>query len=270
MDLPVNSMNPINPINLGSMEKQMAMQQELMAAISHEIRTPVARLSFALQLFQDALVEDKVGERHEYMMSSCNGMSKDLEEINDLVAEIMTYIYLEDGGPRIVFQKVEVKAVLINMCLQYSSLNPQLDISVDPSLDDLIIDVEPVQLRRACQNLVGNAVKYAKSTVALGYRLDGDICVLTVEDDGPGIPEFEYGRIFAPFTRLGESRNRSAGGFGLGLSIVRRIAYWHGGRAIAGRSEALGGASMMIRLPVHQPTENLRGPSMADLVDSSA
>ena len=66
MDLPVN---PMNPINLGSMEKQMAMQQELMAAISHEIRTPVARLSFALQLFQDALVEDKVGERHEYMMS---------------------------------------------------------------------------------------------------------------------------------------------------------------------------------------------------------
>jgi two-component system sensor histidine kinase RstB len=261
---------PANPINLGIMEQQMALQQELMAAISHEIRTPVARLSFALQLFQDALVEGNVGDRHEYMMSSCEGMSKDLEEINDLVAEIMTYIHLEDGGPRIVFQKVNVKTVLIDMCVQFASLNPQLNISVDPSLEDLIIDAEPVQLRRACQNLVGNAVKYTQSAVALGYRLDGDCCVLTVEDDGPGIPESEYGRVFAPFTRLDKSRSRSTGGFGLGLSIVRRIAYWHGGRAIAGRSEALGGASMMIRLPVHQLTESLQGPSMAHLVDSSA
>lgn len=260
---------PVNPMNLGSMEKQMALQQELMAAISHEIRTPVARLSFALQLFQDTLAQDKVGERHQYMMSTCEGMSKDLEEINDLVAEVMTYIHLEDGGPRIVFQKVDVKTILINMCMQYASLNPQLNISVDPSLDDLIIDVEPVQLRRAYQNLVGNAVKYAKSTVALGYRLDGDSCILTVEDDGPGIPESQYGRVFAPFTRLDESRHRSTGGFGLGLSIVRRIAYWHGGRAIAGRSEDLGGASMMIRLPVHQTTENLQGVSKAHLVDSS-
>ena len=256
---------PVNPMSLGRMEKQMALQQELMAAISHEIRTPVARLTFALQLLQDAMTEDKSSKRHKYMMSSCEGMAQDLEEINDLVAEIMTYIHLEDGGPRIIFQKVNVKAILTNLCIQYSS--SQLNISVAPSLDDLIIDVEPVQLRRACQNLVGNAVKYAKSTVILGYQLDGNSCVVTVEDDGPGIPEMEYGRVFAPFTRLDESRSRSTGGFGLGLSIVRRIAYWHGGRAIAGRSEVLGGANMMIRLPVRQLTGSLLEPSMVHLAD---
>jgi two-component system sensor histidine kinase RstB len=258
---------PVNPMSLGRMEKQMALQQELMAAISHEIRTPVARLTFALQLLKDAMTGDESGKRHEYMMSSCEGMAQDLEEIKDLVAEIMTYIHLEDGGPRIIFQKVDVKAILTNVCIQYSSSNSQLNISVAPSVDDLIIDVEPVQLRRACQNLVGNAVKHAKSTVILGYQLDGESCVLTVEDDGPGIPEMEYGRVFAPFTRLDESRNRSTGGFGLGLSIVRRIAYWHGGRAIASRSEVLGGANMMIRLPVRQPKGNLPEPSMAHLAD---
>ena len=261
---------PANPMILGRMEQQMALQQELMAAISHEIRTPVARLSFALQLLQDALEEDKAGERQIDMMSSCKGMAQDLEEINDLLAETMTYIHLEEGGPRIIFQKVDVKTILINLCVQYSSLNPQLNITVDPSLDDLIVDVEPVQLRRACQNLLGNAVKYATSTVLLGYRLDADSCVLTVEDDGPGIPESEYGRVFSPFTRLDESRNRSTGGFGLGLSIVRRIAYWHGGRAIAGRSNKLGGANMMIRLPVHQPTDSLPVPSMTHLSGSFA
>jgi len=259
----------VNPMNLGRMEKKMALQQELMAAISHEIRTPVARLSFALQLLQDALEVDKVSERQQQMMSSCKGMSQDIEEINDLAAEIMTYIHLEDGGPRIIFQKVQANHILANMCDQYSNLNPQLDISLDPLLDDLTIDAEPVQLRRACQNLVSNAVKYAQTKVRLGCHLEGDCCFITVEDDGPGIAESEYGRVFAPFTCLDESRNRKIGGFGFGLFIVRRIAYWHGGRAIAGRSKALGGANMRIRLPVHQPKESFAEPSMAGPVDLS-
>ena len=260
---------PVNPMNLGRMEKRMALQQELMAAISHEIRTPVARLGFALQLLQDALEGGKVSEQQQKMMSSCQGMAQDLDEINDLVAEIMTYIHLEDGGPRIIFQKVEVKSIVNQMCLQYANLNPQLEISVAPLLDNIVIDAEPVQLRSACQNLVGNAIKYARSKVMLGYHLEGDFCVLTVEDDGPGIAEAEYGRVFAPFTRLDGSRNRKTGGFGLGLSIVRRIAYWHGGRAVAGRSKAFGGANMMIRLPVHQPKDNLAEPSIVSPLDSS-
>ena len=261
---------PVNPMILGRMEKRMALQQELMAAISHEIRTPVARLRFALQLLQDILDDDRFSEQQQRMKSSCEGMAQDLEEINDLVVEIMTYIHLEDGGPRIIFQKVDAKNILINLAAQYAPLNPQLNIRVDPLLDGLMIDAEPVQLRRACQNLVGNACKYAQSTVSLGYHLEGDFCVLKVEDDGPGIPESDYGHVFAPFTRLDESRNRSTGGFGLGLSIVRRIAYWHGGRAIAGRSESLGGANMMIRVPVHQPKGSLQVPLMHDPADPSA
>ena len=173
---------PVNPMNLGRMEKRMALQQELMAALSHEIRTPVARLSFALQLLQDILEGDSVSEQQQRMKSSCKGMAQDLEEINDLVAEIMTYIHLEDGGPRIIFQKVDVNHILTNMCGQYAPQNPQLSIKVDPLLDGLIIDAEPVQLRRACQNLLGNACKYAQAKVSLGYHIEGDFCVLRIED----------------------------------------------------------------------------------------
>ncbi|MBT3436737.1 MAG: hypothetical protein HOD01_06940 [Oceanospirillaceae bacterium] len=259
MELPVDSM-----------EQQMALQQELMAAISHEIRTPVSRLSFALQLLKDGLEQEPKLVRQQQLLASCDDMVDDIDEINDLVAEVMTYIHLEDGGPRIIFQQVNVKEVLENLRSQYADLHPHLQISLAPDLPAKIIDVEPVQIRRACQNLVGNAVKYARTKIHLGYRLDGGFCVLLVEDDGEGIPETEYGRVFSPFTRLDESRNRSTGGFGLGLSIVRRIAYWHGGRAVAGRSEALGGANMMIRLPIHQPTDSLPVPSMAHLADRPA
>ena len=261
---------PVDPMNLGRMEKQMALQQELMAAISHEIRTPVSRLSFALQLLQDGLSQPESSKGQQKMLLSCDGMAQDLEEINDLVAEIMTYIHLEDGGPMIIFQKTELLPVLNGLCLQHSSLAPHLDISLSPALASLTLDVEPVQLRRACQNLIGNAVKYAKHKITLGYFLQDDCCVITVEDDGEGIPESEYGRVFSPFTRLDQSRSRSTGGFGLGLSIVRRIAYWHGGRAIAGRSRALGGANMMIRLPVQQTTGSLQVPSMVHHADQSA
>ena len=95
MELPVDSM-----------EQQMALQQELMAAISHEIRTPVSRLSFALQLLKDGLEQEPKLVRQQQLLASCDDMVDDIDEINDLVAEVMTYIHLEDGGPRIIFQQL--------------------------------------------------------------------------------------------------------------------------------------------------------------------
>jgi len=244
---------------LGRMERQMALQQELMAAISHEIRTPVARLSFAVQLMQDRLQEQVPNLSHRHQLTqSCQDMALDLEEINDLVAEIMTYIHLEDGGPSIRFQPTSISLLCQSVLAQYLDYDDRLDMQLmlpDKDINNigLNIEAEPVQLRRALQNLVGNAVKYARSKINIGYELlhDGS-CSIYVEDDGPGIDSDDYGRIFAPFIRLDSSRSRATGGFGLGLSIVRRIAYWHGGRAEAGVSQRLGGARMSLRLPIHQ------------------
>jgi two-component system sensor histidine kinase RstB len=74
-----------------------------------------------------------------------------------------------------------------------------------------------------------------------------------VEDDGPGVPEDAWERIFTPFLRLDDSRTRASGGHGLGLSIVRRIIYWHAGRAHVGRSANLGGAHFSLVWPREQP-----------------
>ena len=73
-----------------------------------------------------------------------------------------------------------------------------------------------------------------------------------MEDDGPGVPEDAWERIFTPFLRLDDSRTRASGGHGLGLSIVRRIIYWHAGRAQIGRSESLGGACFSLVWPLRQ------------------
>jgi len=104
-------------------------------------------------------------------------------------------------------------------------------------------------MHRVIQNLVGNALRYADSVVRVTCRLDGDSAVLLVEDDGPGIPEDQRSRVFEPFTRLDDSRTRSTGGYGLGLSIVNRIVFWFAGDIHVAKSADLGGAAFIMRWP---------------------
>jgi two-component system sensor histidine kinase RstB len=114
------------------------------------------------------------------------------------------------------------------------------------------VEAEPRYLHRALQNLVSNAMRHAESEVRIGFQLSQQRCRIDVEDDGPGVPESAWERIFTPFMRLDDSRTRASGGHGLGLSIVRRIIHWHAGRALIGRSQALGGACFSLAWPRQQ------------------
>lgn len=107
-------------------------------------------------------------------------------------------------------------------------------------------------MHRAIQNLVGNACRYAAGQVRVTCTLDDENCRIDVEDDGPGIPEQEWEKVFSAFARLDDSRTRNSGGYGLGLSIVRRILFWHGGQSFVGRSEELGGARFSLVWPRRQ------------------
>jgi len=114
----------------------------------------------------------------------------------------------------------------------------------------LVIQSVERYAHRVIQNLVGNALRYANHDVRATLRRDGDYVVLWVEDDGPGIPEAHRERIFEPFTRLDDSRTRSTGGYGLGLSIVSRIVHWFEGTIYVDQSHQLGGARFIMRWPV--------------------
>ena len=117
-------------------------------------------------------------------------------------------------------------------------------------------EVEPRYIHRSIQNLVGNATRYAKSKVRVTCHCDHDTCRVDVEDDGPGIPEDQWESVFTAFARLDDSRTRSSGGYGLGLSIVRRILHWHGGKAFLGKSDDLGGARFSLVWPRNQRTSD--------------
>ena len=114
-------------------------------------------------------------------------------------------------------------------------------------------EIEIRYIHRSIQNLVGNARRYADAKVKVICSFDSEACRIDVEDDGPGIPEDQWESVFTPFARLDDSRTRSSGGYGLGLSIVRRILYWHGGQAFLGRSN-MGGAKFSLVWPRKQNT----------------
>ena len=109
---------------------------------------------------------------------------------------------------------------------------------------------EPKFMARAVQNLVRNALRFAKSRVEVKVEEDRNRYLIHVDDDGPGIPVADQARLFVPFARIEGSRTRqdNAGGTGLGLAIVQRIAEWHGGQAMISTS-TLGGARVTIEWP---------------------
>jgi two-component system sensor histidine kinase RstB len=222
----------------------MGVQKEMIRAVSHELRTPVARMRFGVQMMEDS-TEDP------YLKKQVQDMDQDLQELDELVDEILTYARLEEGGPILEFKSANLLDLVDQVVLETRRRTDKVDIQwhSQTMLDEHVFsDIEYRYMHRAIQNLVGNACRYAKKKVCLEFSFDNDICRIDVEDDGEGIPEKDWDRVFSPFTRLDDSRTRASGGYGLGLSIVRRIIYWHGGTALVGESR-WGGAKMSLLWP---------------------
>jgi len=232
------------------LQQLLAIQRELVRAVSHELRTPVARLRFGLEMIGDAATPEA---RRKYL----EGMDGDIQDLDGLVDEMLTYARLEQGAPELNFQRVDLDALLDQVIGELSPLRPQVTVTRGICLssahwDDAWVDAEPRYLHRALQNLVSNAMRHARCQVLISYQVGQVRCRIDVEDDGPGVPESAWERIFTPFLRLDDSRTRASGGHGLGLSIVRRIIYWHGGRALISKSNNLGGACFSLSWPRDQ------------------
>ncbi len=229
------------------LQRLMRLQREMIGAVSHELRTPVARLRFGLEMVETAATDEA---RNRYLQ----GMDSDLSELDKLVDEILTYARLEQGAPSLTMEPTDVPAIVNRVVEELSRLG--LDVSLT-HLDQSIgraarVEAEPRFLHRAITNLVTNAMRHAAGRVQITTRIVSDECMVLVEDDGPGIPEALRERIFTPFLRLDDSRTRASGGYGLGLAIVRRVIYWHGGQARATESTALGGAAFVLAWPVRR------------------
>jgi len=226
-------------------QRLVEVQREMIHAVSHELRTPVARIRFGVQMIESA-------KSPEILNKQLQGIDGDIQELDALIDEILTYARLEQGGPVFTLREASIPDIVGQVIDEQKVVHDNVDISWrmdEASQPYAMADIEPRYIHRAIQNLVGNAARHAAGKVRVTCRLDEDNCRIDVEDDGAGIPEAHWEKIFSAFARLDDSRTRTSGGYGLGLSIVRRILYWHGGQAFVGRSDELGGARFSLVWP---------------------
>jgi signal transduction histidine kinase len=181
----------------------------LLGAISHDLKTPLARMRLRTELLPDA------GVRTRFV--------RDLDEMDSMVGSTLEFIGSLGESPKRV--PVDVGALIDSLCEDFRESGAAVATSGAPRAP---LAAHPLALRRCLANLIENALRYGGSAeVAVA---DGAAALrVTVRDRGPGIPDAQLERVFDPYFRLDASRNRNSGGTGLGLSIARNIARWHGG-----------------------------------------
>jgi signal transduction histidine kinase len=224
----------------------LATHRELSCGISHELRTPIARMRFALEMLSET--DERVERERLWAM-----MEADLDELDQLIDTSLTYARFEREAPEAHLSTVKFADWLSDEIDSVRLLGRQLEVVVDTDKlpENLCVDLDRKAMPYALRNLLRNAFKYAGKRISVNAEMVGNTIQIHVDDDGIGIPPEEREHIFSAFTRLDRSRDRSTGGYGLGLAIARRVLELHGGTATADASP-LGGARFTLTWKAHR------------------
>jgi two-component system osmolarity sensor histidine kinase EnvZ len=208
-------------------ERQIEQRTAMLAGVSHDLRTILTR--FKLQL---ALTGSKSG---------AEALNQDIEDMQSMLEGYLSFARgetTEDAG------RFDLEAYFAKLAEEARLRKRKLTATIS---GDSEVVVRPNAFARLVSNIVSNAFRYAK-TIEIRADRSGGMLVVTIDDDGPGIPREKREHVFKPFVRLDEARNLDASGTGLGLSIARDIARSHGGD-ITLEDGPLGGLRAVIRLP---------------------
>ncbi|MGH8864468.1 MAG: ATP-binding protein, partial [Burkholderiales bacterium] len=230
--------------NLDMMSRQLSYliqnQKELTAALSHEMRTPLARIRFALAVIAN--------QTDTSVQSRLQGMNADVQQIDDLIAKMLDYARLDHPDLRMEWQHTPLDEWLRHAIGSCGSSERLIEVIRHDGVTSAWM--EPRLMELALSNLVVNACRHARQHVAVTISVAAGCNRVAVEDDGEGIPEADRDAIFKAFARLDTSRNRDTGGYGLGLAIVARVAALHRGSVSVATSEKLGGAKFTLEWPL--------------------
>ncbi len=200
----------------------------MVAAIAHDLRTPLTRLRFRVEAAPDD-VQAK--------------MNADIDQMEAMIAATLTFVRDAQADPHRT--RLELSSLLESVVDDMAETGADVCVK---AAQKVVIDADSLALRRLLTNLLDNAVKYG-SRARASLRVHDRLAEIDIEDDGPGVPAGELNRVFDPFYRREPSRSRKTGGIGLGLSVARSIARAHGGDvALANRPH--GGLTAKVTLPV--------------------
>ena len=217
-------------------------QQRLLRDVSHELRSPLARLRIALEL----------AERDEARANALVRIGKEADELERLIADVLSLSRLESGQGQLEKRELSlcdlVGQVAIDADFEAQSKGRAVRFE---ACTGMTVYGDAVLLRSAVENVIRNAVRHTteNSEVTVTLRRDAERASLEVLDCGPGVPDEELAKLFRPFARVGEARDRKSGGYGLGLAISRRAVEVHGGGIFAENGEN-GGLRVRLWLPL--------------------
>ncbi|OBT16656.1 two-component sensor histidine kinase [Vibrio tasmaniensis] len=222
-------------------------QRRLIRDVSHELRTPLARQNLALHLLRSKVDDKSIGLLER--------MESETEEMNKLVGEILEFSRLETSryDSKLSLMHLEHYCSMLIAQMQ-NDLKPNQTLVGDLETPTSMVHVDERLLLRVIGNLVGNAIKYAGENahvVVTTYELltDKRYSVISVEDDGDGIPDNKIAGIFDPFTRIESARDKQSGGYGLGLAIVKEAMGVMNGHVTAENREG-GGLRVNLMFPI--------------------
>ncbi|MEO8114835.1 MAG: ATP-binding protein [Phenylobacterium sp.] len=200
----------------------------MVAAIAHDLRTPLTRLRFRI----DGLPEEQQAK-----------MAADIDQMEAMIAAALTFV--RDASRPGERTPLELSSLLESLCDEMAETGAATEVEAG---EKVVMEGDPMALRRLFSNLLENAVKFGGRARARVFR-DAANAVVEIDDDGPGIPGEDTERVFEPFYRREPSRSRQTGGIGLGLAVVRSIARGHGGD-VALVNRAGGGLTARVQLPL--------------------
>lgn len=226
-------------------ESLLAAQKQLLRDISHELRSPLARLNVALEL-----ARQRAGEEAGQPLAR---IERESGRLNELIGELLVLTRMESGA-----QKIESEGFSLNDLLQmvvddarYEARTRNRDVCYEARAA-VFIQGSRELMRRALENVVRNAVQYTAERsaveIVLTQEVSTSLVVITVTDHGPGVPEESLCHLFEPFYRVAEARDRQSGGSGIGLAIAERAVRLHGGALTAANGPA-GGLVVTMTLP---------------------
>ncbi|MCG6948866.1 MAG: HAMP domain-containing protein [Acidobacteria bacterium] len=230
----------------GRLENLVGSQRRLLRDVSHELRSPLARLTVALQL-----ARDRDGAR---ATEAFDRIERETGRLDNLIGQLLLLERLEARTPEaeaITFDLGElVNEVVDDASFEASSSRRTVELD---SGSRCLMKGHPALVRSALDNVIRNAVRHTLEGASVEVAVDrrGETAGITIRDHGSGVPEKQLEAVFEPFARVGEARERSTGGAGLGLAIARRAIEVHGG-TVSARNHPDGGLEVSIRLPLER------------------
>lgn len=226
-------------------ETLLGSQKRLVADISHELRSPLARLHLAIGIAH----QQSKNNVSEVTQKQLMRVEKEAQQMERMISQVLKLSKLEanvtETSKERIFLAELLSEVLTDSQFEAENMSKELICENVPNIE---INCYVELLASAVRNVVNNAIKYCSTKVEVSFLIEKDTLSITVKDDGAGVPESEIEQIFQPFYRLSASRSRDTGGVGLGLAITQQAVALHSGMIDASNS-ALGGLNVTIRVP---------------------